>query len=1049
LAKVYNLTKPDIIMENAQELSFANELTEHVLANLSGTHPKLNELKLSKGEMPSKRIILGNLCSIDRATEDLKNQKKTSVNTNSFSISFLLESFNKVKIKSSFYVYFSRDGELFKRYFSEPEECRINKSESDKEIEYNLLRNTISKEENIELEKVPEWKAKIRLETKSYTQKGKKLNLITIFFENITQESTLKVKQDFSMFNPSIEIYLEKEPHPFLFEYRYEDYPESYETFFQCNNCSAKFDKEQKVILTENYKRFYQKQIYPKNNLVSLEGEEIELNFSSLVNVSERNTLLEKISLELNNYLSFYEENRPNITDKGFKKYSDSLGNFIELIEKFNKGVELLKNNSLSSEAFRLLQLTFLRSSKYSSWRLFQLIFIINNLPSIVNETERDIAEVLHVDTGGGKSEAYFGLVVFSSFFDRLRGKSFGITGITKFPLRMLSIQQLERVANIFIWAEEIRLEEKILGEPFSVAYFVGNSSKDFPRYNQDLIESLSSKKVPGKIIKTCPICNEKTIFLKHKQQDSTIVHHCDSCKREFYLYLTDEEVFRKLPTFIVATVDKFSGISMNRRYRNLFGGKIYSCNEGHGFFPSGDKCEANNNRCKSNTYEQVRTEIGLGSTIIIQDEMHLIREGFGTIDSHFETLMEALQEEFTKKTFKNIAMTATISGAKKQISQLYTKKTRVFPGQSPLGKGYKDFFFDRRDEKVQRILVGLKPNGQENRKAINITLKIILDFIRDVEENKKSYCEKLHLNENVLEEIIGNYKSYLTYHLKKDDVESFLGLYSHIEREDYFINPLPLTGELSLDEIRDLILKVTEQDTRSTKELFNVSATNVVSHGVDIEKWNLMCFQGMPRSTAEYIQSLSRVGRKHIGIVFVWFYPNRVRDLSFFNKFEEYHEKIEHHVTPVPILRWAKLGFYQTFNSLFCASILSFFSNKENKPLYAVEEVNKIFSGEDNLPREGIITFLKKAYKLDKDVASSTFFRDSIEKEVEARFNFLQKYVGSKKNFFPEALKDSGKIYFKNQLGMRGIQKEVVLKPSFSELNFIKNFNSGGDSDE
>ena len=76
--------------------------------------------------------------------------------------------------------------------------------------------------------------------------------------------------------------------------------------------------------------------------------------------------------------------------------------------------------------------------------------------------------------TGGGKSEAYFGIVVFSAFFDRLSGKEFGVTALTKFPLRMLSVQQLQRIANLFIWAEEIRLEEDLGGEPFSIAYFVG-----------------------------------------------------------------------------------------------------------------------------------------------------------------------------------------------------------------------------------------------------------------------------------------------------------------------------------------------------------------------------------------------------------------------------------------------------------------------------------------------------------------------------------------------------------------------------------------------
>ena len=119
--------------------------------------------------------------------------------------------------------------------------------------------------------------------------------------------------------------------------------------------------------------------------------------------------------------------------------------------------------------------------------------------------------------TGGGKSEAYFGIVVFSAFFDRLSGKEFGVTALTKFPLRMLSIQQLQRIANLFIWAEEIRQEEDLGGEPFSIAYFVGESD-EFPNVNRKIVESIKKAKskneeIKGKIIDICPICNGNGYF--------------------------------------------------------------------------------------------------------------------------------------------------------------------------------------------------------------------------------------------------------------------------------------------------------------------------------------------------------------------------------------------------------------------------------------------------------------------------------------------------------------------------------------------------------
>lgn len=94
------------------------------------------------------------------------------------------------------------------------------------------------------------------------------------------------------------------------------------------------------------------------------------------------------------------------------------------------------------------------------------------------------------------------------------------------------------------------------------------------------------------------------------------------------------------------------------------------------------------------------------------------------------------------------------------------------------------------------------------------------------------------------------------------------------------------------------------------------------------------MCFQGIPGSAAEYIQALSRIGRKDTGIVFLWFYPNRVRDISVYNSFNEFHQKIKLFIENVPVERWTKLGFHQTFHSLFCGAILNYMSNKINKPL-------------------------------------------------------------------------------------------------------------------
>ena len=1040
---------------NKDELKFVEKLSDSVISRLAGQHKYYDSFESSNP--PSQQIILGTLCAKPKINE--LNKPSSAVETNAMSISFLVNDFNSIKVTPKFAVFFGKKKnveneekkyslmtpKVFKKFPIEIPAISFSKTKQEYVFDFKDIRKEVAKDQEVNEKDVPEWGGRIFVELNEYEQKNQTLKLVTVTFENLSEQEGNNKFKEVSFFNSNLQIELKEEIIPFSFSYNYEGYSEEYSVDLQCTNCSAKYDN--KVIKTTIAKTHIQTKIEPNDNLKTLQGEEIKVLFSDLIDEDKRNNFLTNILDEMKAYLNLYDSKKT--TDK---KYLDSMNNFQKVISKFERSIKLLSENETASRAFTLLQKSFERASEHLGWRLFQLIFIINTIPDIVNKENFEIAEVLHVDTGGGKSEAYFGLAIFTSFFDRLSGKAFGVTGITKFPLRMLSIQQLQRVADIFIFAEEIRKDEGIEGFPFSVAYFVG-SSKEFPRDNNEIIEQIKKEKTIGKIIDKCPLCTkqktESEVWLNHNQEDGTVTHKCETCNKEFFLYFSDDEVYRKLPTFIVATVDKFAGIAGNRRFRNLFGGHLTECPNNHGFIPSGDVCEADKGKCKLEGRE-TNIDFNPCPSIVVQDEMHLIREGFGTIDSHFESFMEVLQKELRGSGFKNIAMTATISGAENQIYQLYKKEASVFPGSSPFGKGVTDFFFTQKED-THRVLVGLKPNVRENNFAIRLTLGYILKFISEVESDKNKFCEENDINIETLNSSLRIYKSYLSYHQKKDDVQTLNNLLQYESDEinlktdsEYKIKPLVLTGDETLDRIREIILDIDKQDTENTKELFNVCATSVVSHGVDIEKWNVMCFQGMPRSTAEYIQSLSRVGRRHIGLVFMWFYPNRVRDLSFFNKFEEYHKILNHHVKPVPILRWAKLGFHQTFNSLFCASVINYFSDVYNKPLYRVPDVNAIFSEATDFKeqRKKLIEFLMKTYMLNTDESGAEYFKDNIDNEVEMRLNKLAKYKGIKDNFFPNALSESNNQYFKNQFGMRGIQSEVLVKPrKYTEIQFISGF--------
>ena len=893
------------------------------------------------------------------------------------------------------------------------------------------------------------WNMYIKSKVRTFSQDGKDYLLLELFLVNntidLSREDKASNLYDRTVFNPIMKINLHKnELIPFKYQYTYDDQLKEYSGDLRCLNCHGMFNKKNNSIKTNNYVTFDQEKISPKSDV-----DYADISFKMLS--TERGFLeLDKIYIKMN---EFYENAR-NSSNSDDKEYIKELKEFEEMKDRFNENIQLLRKCPNAAKAFYLMNETFSNNSKYPTWRLFQIVFIVLQIRDIVEtDYQREICELLHVMTGGGKSEAYFGVVIFTAFWDRLNGKEFGISALTKFPLRMLSIQQLQRIANVFIHAEEVRIANNIGGEPFSIAYFVGSQGNEFPSHNFRIINEILTKKeknevVKGKIIEKCPLCGGD-VFLDIDSPQNLVIHKCASCNKIFRLYYSDDEIYRTLPTFIVSTVDKLAAIASNRRFKNLLGGKLDLCKRGHGFIPRNDKCNvqfAPKLMCNE-TGSEFNVDFDIGPTLIIQDEMHLIREGFGTIDSHFESLIEVMKSEFSDGVnFKNIVMTATVTGAKTQIKHLYHKETRIFPPTLE-NSDDENFFFETLKEGDnpinQRQIIGLKQNAYSNMLLL-VILRYISEFIKKVEGDLIKFSEDNGFAVDELSKVIPYYKNLLTYHNRKQDVHkmsyNILDLVNSYP-STYDLVPNNLTGDDNLDHIKETINNVTSfQDKEENKgKLSLVSATSIVSHGVDVDTWNVMAFEGMPRNTSEYIQALSRVGRKHFGIVFVLYDYMKIRDVSFYQNFSEYHEILDDKVETVPLARWTKLGFKQTFTSLFCASVLNYMSDLLEKPLYTVEEFNRVFVDDEN--RRLLINFIKQAYISNSDMLGADYFDETIENETIERIEYLADYSGSSTFYFPAALKDcSPNKYYKTQFGMRGIQDSLILYPVNKDLKFRKN---------
>ena len=597
--------------------------------------------------------------------------------------------------------------------------------------------------------------------------------------------------------------------------------------------------------------------------------------------------------------------------------------------------------NDSESQKFMPL-IDFHNQSKYNGrWRPFQLAFILMNIESIINPSsnEREIVDLIWFPTGGGKTEAYLGLTAFSIFYRRIKGREHynwdlygGTTVIMRYTLRLLTTQQYERASSLICACDLIRKENMIdLGdESISIGLWVGGSST--PNDNQNARAQFNQLNDPVKasfapynfIVMKCPCCGAQIGKLDNQTQSGNvkvtgirredgnkgkIVFQCENANCEYFtiplpLNVVDEHIYDNPPTLLLGTVDKFAMITWKPEAGKLFGFR-----------------EKNGKWIRITPPE-----------LIIQDELHLIAGPLGTMVGLYETMVQTLCNNYnltqapfitsTNITFfppKIIASSATISRAYEQVKALYgideKEKLHIFPSQ---GLEFGNTWFseeksiNEKDENGNikhpgRRYVGILTSGYPSAQtSIVRTYSIVLQKIKELDKEKTiDYYWTLLGYFNSIRELGG------ASSLVQGDVKERLGQIQNrellLKDNKRYVNRLEeLTSRISSGEIPEVLKKLEEQFSNSSNKAIDIClATNMVATGVDISRLGLMFIHGQPKTTAEYIQASSRVGRKSPdgpGIIFVLYSPSKPRDKSQYEQFQGYHSRIYSNVEPTSV---------------------------------------------------------------------------------------------------------------------------------------------------
>jgi hypothetical protein len=603
--------------------------------------------------------------------------------------------------------------------------------------------------------------------------------------------------------------------------------------------------------------------------------------------------------------------------------------------DRIERGIAVLAGDADVLDAFRVANRAVASALRKRlkietpRWRAFQLAFFLLNLPGLADprDPHRETVDLLFFPTGGGKTEAYLGLAAFAMVLRRLRypGEK-GLLGagasvMMRYTLRLLTLDQLARAAGL-VCALELEREQNLgrYGEwPFEIGLWVGKAATpNILGYRGDGRSDSARAKVsafkrdprsnPSPIpLENCPWCGtrfspDSFALLPNDEQPRELRIVCTNFECDFTrdralpIVAVDESIYRRLPAFLIATVDKFAALPWVGQAGALLGG--VDRHDKTGFYGAAEPGKGKR-----------LTATLPPPDLVIQDELHLISGPLGTMVGLYETAIEALcVREIDGRAVrpKIVASTATVRRAQDQIQALFARPlTQVFP---PPGPDRRDSFFAQTVPASQvsaRLYLGIASQGRNPKVLMRKAWLALMGAAERAYREAGGHKNKQNPADPYMT-VLGYFNSLRELggarRILEEEVQNTIKGYGARKRigeesglfrdRKTFSEVVELTSRVTTDKVAEARRRL-DCGFHEVQRVDCAIATNMISVGLDVPRLGLMVVFGQPKTHSEYIQATSRVGRvdQWPGLVVTLLNIHKPRDRSHYERFRHYHE--------------------------------------------------------------------------------------------------------------------------------------------------------------